>query len=80
MPAKVLSCKLAVLNSPPKVIEELSGPANDNNKQLPMHETRNRYFLLVCMLKLGEMPVNELKKGGGGWSNCKMALSISIKT
>lgn len=68
MPAKVLSCKLAVLNLPSKVIEELSRPANDNNKQLPMHETRNQNFLLVCMLKLGEVPVNELKKrGGGGW-------------
>lgn len=63
MPAKILSCKLTVLNLPSRVIEELSGPANDNNKQLPMHETRNQNFLLACMLKLGEVPVNELKKG-----------------
>lgn len=47
---------------PSKIFKELSQPANDNNKQLTMHETRNQNFLLVCMFQLGEMSVNELKK------------------
>lgn len=59
--SKVLSYKLEVLTLPSEVIKMLSWPANDNNKQLTTHETRNQNFLLVCMLKLGEMPVNELK-------------------
>ena len=68
---------------PAIVIKELSQPANDNNKQLTMHETRNQNFLLVCMLKLGEMPVNELffkkKKKETEATNCKMAFRVFIK-
>lgn len=45
---------------PSEVIKEFSRPANDNNKQLTMHETGNQNCLLIRMHKPGEIPVNKL--------------------
>lgn len=66
-PASVHTSQLTQLQSRgifslSKLITKPSGPANDNNKHLTIRETRNQSFLRVCMLKLGEMPVNDCKE------------------